>query len=224
MENKENQSQRKPRILCLHGFRTSAGILKSLIGKRWPVSVVGKLDLVFLDGPYPAQGKSDVEGIFDPPYYEWFQANQDFSEYTNFEECLAYIEDYMVKNGPFDGFLGFSQGAILTAALPGMQNEGVALTKVPKIKFVILISADKLGGARFGLPKLATNAFSSPVNCPSLHVIGEMDFLKGGGTVLLESFVDPVVVHHPKGHTIPRFDEKGEKIVLGFIETIQKML
>lgn len=34
---------------------------------------------------------------------------QDFSEYSNFEECLAYIEDYMVKNGPFDGFLGHSQ-------------------------------------------------------------------------------------------------------------------
>lgn len=34
---------------------------------------------------------------------------QDFTEYTNFEECLAYIEDYMLKNGPFDGFLSFSQ-------------------------------------------------------------------------------------------------------------------
>ena len=74
---------------------------------------------------------------------------QDFSEYSNFEECVAYIEDYMVKNGPFDGLLGFSQvrleyitkfllasfsshfdyildltqGAILAAALPGMQAE-----------------------------------------------------------------------------------------------------
>jgi hypothetical protein len=110
-----------------------------------------------------------VEGIFDPPYYEWFQFNkvqilmhqlykvqwkkfdfriifiskkinlycvsmvwfwysvcfgiylfliwrdvwcvffQEFSEYANFDECLAYIEDFMIKNGPFDGLLGFSQ-------------------------------------------------------------------------------------------------------------------
>lgn len=28
---------------------------------------------------------------------------QDFTEYTNFEEGLAYIEDYMVNNGPFEG-------------------------------------------------------------------------------------------------------------------------
>ncbi|XP_059624208.1 rhodanese-like domain-containing protein 6 isoform X1 [Cornus florida] len=166
----ENQIQRKPRILCLHGFRTSAAILKKLVG-RWPETMLGKLDLVFLDAPYPAGGKSDVEGIFDPPYYEWFQANQDYTEYYNFEECLAYLEDYMIKHGPFDGVLGFSQGAILTAALPGMQSEGVALTKVPKIKFVIIISGAKFGGSKFGLPKLAANAFSSPVKCPSLHII-----------------------------------------------------
>jgi len=27
----------------------------------------------FPDGKYPAGGKSDIEGIFPPPYYEWFQ-------------------------------------------------------------------------------------------------------------------------------------------------------
>ncbi|KAL5992612.1 hypothetical protein ACLOJK_013531 [Asimina triloba] len=101
--------EKKPRFLCLHGFRTSGDILKRQVGK-WPESVLGRLDLVFLDGAYPAEGKSDVEGIFPPPYYEWFQFNQVFTEYKNFDECLAYIEDFMVKEGPFDGLLGFSQG------------------------------------------------------------------------------------------------------------------
>jgi len=27
----------------------------------------------FPDGKFPAGGKSDIEGIFPPPYYEWFQ-------------------------------------------------------------------------------------------------------------------------------------------------------
>ncbi|CAK9156251.1 unnamed protein product, partial [Ilex paraguariensis] len=199
----EIQIQKKPRILCLHGFRTSGEILKRLVG-RWPETLLERLDLVFTDAPYPAQGKSDVEGIFDPPYYEWFQSSQGFTEYYNFEECLEFLEDYMMKHGPFDGLLGFSQGAILSSALPGMQIEKVALTKVPKIKFVIIISGAKFGGYKFGLPKLAANAFSSPVQCPSLHLIGDMDFLKEEGIALLESFVDPVVIHHPKGHTIPR--------------------
>ena len=32
---------------------------------------------------------------------------------------------------------------------------------------------------------------------------GETDFLKPYGLELLKSCVDPVVIHHPKGHTIP---------------------
>ncbi|GAV67911.1 FSH1 domain-containing protein [Cephalotus follicularis] len=218
----ENQIQKKPRILCLHGFRTSAEILKKLV-LRWPETVLDKLDLNFLDAPYPARGKSDVEGIFDPPYHEWFQANEDFTKYTNFEECLAYIEDYMIENGPFDGFLGFSQGAILCAALPGMQLHGVGLTKLPKIKFLILVSGAKFGGSKFGLPKLAANAFASPIDCPSLHFIGETDFLKEEGIALLGSFVEPVVIHHPRGHTVPKLDEKSMETMLEFIERIQKV-
>ncbi|GMN22495.1 hypothetical protein TIFTF001_045664, partial [Ficus carica] len=62
--------------------------------RRWtPSKVVGGLGLLqkgegsvcavherifsflldFPDGIFPAQGKSDIEGIFPPPYFEWFQ-------------------------------------------------------------------------------------------------------------------------------------------------------
>ncbi|MED6196594.1 hypothetical protein PIB30_048930 [Stylosanthes scabra] len=147
-EGDEKRIIKKPRFLCLHGFRTSAEILKKQVNK-WPQSVIEKLDLVFLDAPFPCQGKSDVEGIFDPPYYEWFQFNKEFTEYTNFDECLQYIENYMIKHGPFDGLLGFSQGAILSTALPNLQEKGVALTKVPKVKFLMII-----GGAKFRSPSV----------------------------------------------------------------------
>ncbi|KAL2662377.1 hypothetical protein AAZV13_02G036800 [Glycine max] len=213
----DHESQRKVRILCLHGFRTSGEILKQLV-LRWPEPVLQKLELVFLDGPFPAQGRSDVEGIFDPPYFEWFQANEEFTEYTNFEECLAYIEDYMLKNGPFDGFLSFSQGAILAAALPGMQAQ------VDKIKFLIEISGAKFGENRFGMPKLASNAFSKPIDCPSLHFIGEKDFMKAESIALLEAFQDPVVIHHPRGHTVPKLDDYSLEIMVNFIDTIQRMI
>jgi len=213
---------KKPRFLCLHGFRTSSHILRQQL-RRWPKSVLGKLDLVFLDAPYLAQGKSEVEGYFDPPYYEWFQFSEDYQVYNNFEESIAYIEDFMTKHGPFDGLMGFSQGAILSAALPGMQLDGVALTKVPKIKYVIVMSGGKFGGSKIGAPKLAATAFTSPLKCPSLHIIGDACFLKEPGIELLESFVDPFVINHPKGHAIARLDEKGRNTMLNFIEKIEKM-
>ncbi|KAF7112718.1 hypothetical protein RHSIM_RhsimUnG0200500 [Rhododendron simsii] len=216
---------KKPRFLCLHGLRMSAGVLQTQLIKRWPEALLGKLDLVFPNGPYLAQRKSDIEDFYDPPFYEWFQYSQDYQEVFNFDNCVAYIEDYMIKHGPFDGLMGFSQGAVISATLPGLQSQGLALTKVPKMKYVILMSGGKFGGSvsKFACPKLAANAFSSPVQCPSLHIIGETDYLKESGIELLDSFVDPVVINHPRGHTVAKLDEKGQKTMLSFIEKIEKM-
>uniref|UniRef100_A0A453C373 Serine hydrolase domain-containing protein n=1 Tax=Aegilops tauschii subsp. strangulata TaxID=200361 RepID=A0A453C373_AEGTS len=36
-------------------------------------------------------------------------SGQDFLKYKNFGECLAGIEELMVRQGPFDGLFGFSQ-------------------------------------------------------------------------------------------------------------------
>ncbi|CAN1331966.1 Esterase AGAP003155 [Linum perenne] len=165
----EGEIGRKPRFLCLHGFRTSAEILKKQLNTKWPESVLEKLDLVYVDAPHPAEGKSEVEGIFDPPYYEWFQFNKEFTEYRNFDECLAFIEELMIKHSPIDGLLGFSQGAILSAGLPGLQDKGLALTRVPKIKFLIII-----GGAKFKAQSVAENSYASPIECPSLHFLGKI--------------------------------------------------
>ncbi|KAG2724976.1 hypothetical protein I3760_01G045000 [Carya illinoinensis] len=85
----------------------------------------------------------------------------------------------------------------------------------------MIICGAKLGGSKFAAPKLAANAFSSPVTCPSLHFIGETDIVKPDGTALLDSFVDPVVINHSEGHTVPRLDGKQLETMLSFIENIQ---
>ncbi|KAF7130635.1 hypothetical protein RHSIM_Rhsim10G0170900 [Rhododendron simsii] len=222
----DQQLARKPRVLCFHGFRTSGKIFEKQT-EVWPEFVREKMDLVFIDAPFPAEGGSKggvAEELFDPPLYEWFQANKDFSEYRNFDECIAFVEDRMTRIGPFDGLMGFSQGAFLSAALPGMQAEGVALTNVPKIKFVIVISGGKFGGSNFSSPKLAQNAFSSPIECPSLHFLGEKDRAKPNGIELLDSFVDPLVIRHPEGHVVPKLDEKGSETMIKFIDKINDIV
>uniref|UniRef100_A0A9I9CZT6 Serine hydrolase domain-containing protein n=1 Tax=Cucumis melo TaxID=3656 RepID=A0A9I9CZT6_CUCME len=162
----ESKIERKPTILCLHGFRTSGAILRKQI-QKWPTSVLHQFHFHFIDGPLPSQGKSDVEGIYDPPYFEWFGTSKDPTSCENLESCLEFIENYMVKHGPFDGLLGFSQGAVLSAALAGLQARGVALTKVPKIKFVIIISGSKLQSSSLA----AGIAYSPSIACPSLHFL-----------------------------------------------------
>jgi len=40
-----------------------------------------------------------------------------------------------------------------------------------------VISGAKFGGKKFGMPELASNAFSKPIDCLSLHFIGSFKSL-----------------------------------------------
>lgn len=44
-----------------------------------------------------------------------------------FEDTLKLIEKTVVDYGPFDGFMGFSQGACLVGLLAAMQQKGCKL-------------------------------------------------------------------------------------------------
>ncbi|XP_074276746.1 uncharacterized protein LOC141600411 [Silene latifolia] len=192
----------KMKILCLHGFRTSGAFLNKQITKWGPI--FANFDLDFPDGLFPAGGKSDIEGIFPPPYFEWFQFNKEFTEYDNLEECISFLCKYITTNGPFDGLLGFSQGATLCALLAGYQLQGKILKDHPPIKFLISVS-----GSKFRAPHICDVAFKDPIVAKSVHFIGDKDWLKLPSEDLASAFVDPLIIRHPGGHTVPRLDEAG---------------
>ncbi|KAI5073140.1 hypothetical protein GOP47_0011153 [Adiantum capillus-veneris] len=206
---------RKLRVLCFHGFRTSAAIFEKQI-RRWDSSILELLDLTFLDGPYVASGKSEVEAIFPGPYFEWFQFNKDYSEFSNLEECKETISNYMLEHGPFDGLMGFSQGGVLAAAFAGLQQKGLALQLHPSLRFIILVA-----GTGFNNEQLMHECYSELVVCPSVHIIGDQDYLRKVNEELLLKFKDPVVVRHQGKHTVPRLGEEQTKLVREFLLHIQ---
>ncbi|XP_051213572.1 dihydrofolate reductase isoform X1 [Lolium perenne] len=199
------EHEKKYKVLCLHGFRTSGSFLKKQISK-WHPSIFEQFEMVFPDGMYPAGGKSDIEGIFPPPYFEWFQFNKEFTEYTNLDECISYLCDYMVKNGPFDGLLGFSQGATLSALLIGYQAQCKVLNDHPPIQFMVSVS-----GSKFRDPSICDVAYKAPIKAKSVHFIGEKDWLKVPSEELAAAFDDPLIIRHPQGHTVPRLDDASIK-------------
>eukprot|EP00250_Pteridium_aquilinum_P022249 c25333_g4_i1 orf=377-1117(-) len=208
-------SEAKLRVLCFHGFRTSAAIFEKQVS-RWDPSILQLLDLTFLDGPYAARGKSDVEGIFPGPYFEWFQFNKEYSEITNLEECKEFITKYMQEHGPFDGLMGFSQGGVLAAAFAGLQQKGLALHQHPPLRFIILVS-----GTGFNNQELMHECYSELVLCPSAHIIGDQDFLRKVNEELLLKFKDPVIIRHQGKHTVPRLGEEQTKLLKDFLLQIQ---
>ncbi|EHA8587088.1 dihydrofolate reductase [Cocos nucifera] len=194
-------NSKKMKVLCLHGFRTSGSFLRKQISK-WDSSIFQDFHLDFPDGIFPASGKSDVEGIHPPPYFEWFQFNMDFTEYTNLEACILHLCEYMTKNGPFDGMLGFSQGATLSALLIGYQAKEKILKDHPPIKFLVSIS-----GSKFRDPRICDIAYKDPIKVKSVHFIGDKDWLRQPSEELAAAFDSPLILRHPQGHTVPRLDE-----------------
>lgn len=89
---------RKPRFLCLHGFRTSGDIMKKQVVGKWPSHVTSRLDLFFADAPFPAEGKSDVEGIFAPPYFEWFQFSKVRLPLQSYSDMYKYFCFEIISN------------------------------------------------------------------------------------------------------------------------------
>lgn len=156
----------------------------------------------FPDGVFPARGKSEIEGIFPPPYFEWFQFDKDFTEYTNLEECISYLCEYITTRGPFDGFLGFSQGATLSALLLGYQAQGKVLKDHPPFKLFVSVS-----GSKFRDPSICDVAYKDPIKVKSVHFIGAKDWLKEPSEDLATAFDSPLIIRHPQGHTVPRLDE-----------------
>ncbi|KAI3835280.1 hypothetical protein MKW98_020396 [Papaver atlanticum] len=82
------------------------------------------------------QGKSDVEGFYDPPYYGWYQFEKETTEYRNFDGCLEYVGDIMIKQGPFGGLLGFSHGGIFSADSGLWIHQGLLSCVLSKFIFV----------------------------------------------------------------------------------------
>ncbi|WOL06795.1 hypothetical protein Cni_G15529 [Canna indica] len=199
------EQEKKMKVLCLHGFRTSGSFLCKQISK-WDPSIFQHFQLEFPDGIFPAGGKSEIEGIFPPPYFEWFQFNKEFTEYQNLEQCISYLCDYITKNGPFHGLLGFSQGAVLAALLTSYQAQGKILKEHPPIKFVVLIS-----GSKFRNPSISDIAYKDLIKVKSVHFIGEKDWLKLPSEELAAAFDNPLILRHPQGHTVPRLDEAAVK-------------
>ena len=118
---------RKLRVLALHSFRTSGEILKAQmeIAGWHKQDVLGDMcEFVCAPDGLPATGPipEDVAMFFPEPtyaYHEWWNATkvEGSMEYVGLEESLERVRAAWEDSGPFDGVMGFSQGATMTTLL-----------------------------------------------------------------------------------------------------------
>lgn len=203
---------RKLRILALHSFRTNAAIFEKQLRLAGLLKEIENVaEVTFIDAPNKASGPipEDVASSFpNMDYFEWWNAEKDSAgrwRYENAQESLDKVDEISKQCGPFDGIMGFSQGAALAALLAGMQqrsqkSESVAavLASQPPLRFVICFAGIKVRDPALEI------YYKELGSLPSIHVIGDKDPIKFLNNKLVECFERPVLVKHDRGHVVPR--------------------
>ncbi|XP_030818767.1 esterase OVCA2 [Camarhynchus parvulus] len=190
------------RLLALHGYRQSARRLRQRTGALRK-ALRGRAELVAIDAPHrlPTSAEDDPDGD-DPPRGWWFsgpgtfEAGEAAAAPAGLEESLSAVAAALAEHGPFDGLLGFSQGAALAAMVCALRARGDP--RFP-VAFAVLVAAFASRAPAHG------HFYREPIALPSLHVVGDTDAVIAAplSRELAQCFVEPVVLSHPGGHFIP---------------------
>jgi predicted esterase len=240
-----NPNARQPlKLLMLHGYTQSGTLFHAKsralikhIQKAFPLHEVAA---IYPTGPLRLR-PSEIPG-YEPSSesqpdtdeieaYGWWRRSSivDPPLYTGIEDGFATVAETLKKEGPFDGVIGFSQGAamaaMVAALLEGRSETFEHFTTVtengasgmpiptpfgdaefqhPPLKFALCYSGFRAPGPRY-------RAFFEPsITTPVLHVLGSLDAVveEARSRALIEACSgepekDGSVVWHPGGHFLP---------------------
>uniref|UniRef100_A0A7S1QIV8 Serine hydrolase domain-containing protein n=1 Tax=Alexandrium catenella TaxID=2925 RepID=A0A7S1QIV8_ALECA len=209
----------RPRLLCFPGkAETGAGFAQR-------VERLGSVaDLVCVDAPHPL-GEGFAWWLLPP-------GERSFTTpvFEGWDETVAYVRKAWVEKGPFDGMLGFSQGAILIAALAALGVvRSAARDDAPEAgelrpKALMLFGAAVPGPFR---PQVAAlrGSGSGSAGLRALHVVGAADDVNppdGGREVA--AALGGETWEHPGRHLVPVGDDaiaRYEAFLMGKKEALE---
>jgi len=204
----------QPKVLVLHGNASGKKIMESQCAKLFS-EATGKVNFFVLEAFKTCTSKEAVETMS-----EYFQGKpmmmyddlvldgRNWRCYKRVQDTLDWIQMMIRKHGPFDGVLGFAQGANFAVMLAAQATAGIG----PPFSFVIAISPNAPGYVK-QLPEL----FEVPIQIPALVIRGEQEKYDDGIKSALEMKpsltrrkIDTLGEVHQSDHVIPLFGEDSE--------------
>ncbi|XP_025095344.1 esterase OVCA2-like isoform X2 [Pomacea canaliculata] len=208
------------KILCIHGYRQNAQLFREKTGSFRKV-IKKYADLVFITAPNQVPPLSSDKEVIEGDHTGWWFSNLDDSFHAQdrtdcckgYENSVLLIEKTLKEQGPFDGILGFSQGASMVSLLCGIQEQQ---PDKKLFNFAILVAGFKSRSSSHDI------LYSKKISIPTLHVYGESDKIipKDMSEDLLQYFEDYIVLQHLGGHFIPTGGPQ-KKIYLEFLEKMR---
>jgi pimeloyl-ACP methyl ester carboxylesterase len=198
-------------LIALHGFTQNGEQLRTHLRPllaRLPAQVRVEAP----DAPHACSeaGRERLQRMLGgpslpPPHLCWWDATDDGRIYRGWETSLERLRTLTDGGGAF-GLLGFSQGAIVTAALAALAAHG----EFPAPRFAVLVAGRKPRADLF------QPLFDRPFATPSLHVWGERDLLGISESVKLVEAFDAnrrEVATWPGPHLVPTHGPAAEAML-----------
>jgi predicted esterase len=188
-------------LLAFHGFTMNGEQMRAALGP-----IVAALEptvrVVCLNAPLACSEES-VQRVYSgfglaplpPPHLSWWNASDDGLDYRGWDDTREVVREALERYAPAS-ILGFSQGAILAAAVAALSRS----KQLPPVHSAVLVAGRKPRDARLQA------AFMDPITLPSLHVWGERDTVTGQYCqALVDQFSLPEreIATWPGGHMIP---------------------
>ncbi|PKY09430.1 hypothetical protein P168DRAFT_278912 [Aspergillus campestris IBT 28561] len=219
------------KLLMIHGSRQSGELLRAksqamekLIRQALAPQQPGSVKFHYPTAPFALELSGPPSKLRDQHgQWAWWQSEHIDGVYPGLETGLETLASVLKDEGPFDGVIGFSQGAAIAAmvasllegnrkeAFSGLETDGgiaypaaFASLGHSSLKFVISISG-------YAAPCREYHAFYNPrIRTPSLHILGSLDTVveEHASMKLVDSCqgeedgTAPLVVYHSGTFTI----------------------
>lgn len=214
----------KLRILALHGYRQSDVIFSAKLGSLRK-GFKKEIDFTFVRAPHkvPPENDAGQEDTDENGYGWWFNTEDHVFKAVvpsdlcvGFDDSVAVIEKAFTEQGPFDGILGFSQGAAFVSILCAMKKKKILQIE---FDFAIIISGFN------SLCAPHAKYYDEEIDIPSLHVYGESDQVIP--TVMAEQisrlFPNKKEVRHKGGHYVPSKKDIYKDFVMEMLNKYKKL-
>ncbi|KAI1102914.1 serine hydrolase FSH [Jackrogersella minutella] len=196
------------RFLCLHGMGTSAEIFETQTGPLR--QALGKNhDFEFYEGEHEVPAAPGIDTVFNCEVYKaWYDPCLGASTHRKAIELLRDIVD---EDGPFDGCIGFSQGAALLASLL-LSNQALDPFAPSPFRLAIFIcgsSALRVTESDSSWSRIDPQELEGKnkrINIPTVHIYGRKDPAYQE-SLNLKNMCEPrnrLEYAHTSGHDIPR--------------------
>lgn len=216
-------SATKGKLLFLHGFTQSGSLFaKKTSALRKALQKQG-YQCFYIDAPVELSAPdlpfdtSNLDSSADTDWKSWWVTNQNKPDYYKLDKAFDSVRDAIEKDGPFDGVMGFSQGAAMAGVLCSQIHN--LHEKQPPVKYGVLFCGFRIA------PEEYQKFFEPPIATNTLHVLGSLDTVVSEERSLgLWNACDEktrTMIKHPGGHFVPN-SKNFVTDIIGWLENAGK--